>query len=58
VPAGTAGCSGDGGATPGAALVKPFSPEELEQVVTNALNDERCRQNGWTSWSPFGDHDV
>jgi CheY-like chemotaxis protein len=29
-----------------AVLVKPFSPEDLAQVVTNALNDERYRQNG------------
>jgi DNA-binding response OmpR family regulator len=41
-----------------AVLVKPFSPEELERAVTNALNDERYRQNGQTSSSPFGDHDV
>ena len=31
------------GLTPAAVLVKPFSPEDLELAVTNALNDERYR---------------
>ena len=31
------------GLDPAAVLVKPFSPEDLELAVTNALNDERYR---------------
>ena len=31
------------GLEPAAVLVKPFSPEDLELAVTNALNDERYR---------------
>jgi len=43
---GDPGGPGKAGLVAAAVLVKPFSPEDLAQVVTNALNDERYRQNG------------
>ena len=42
---GDPGGPGKAGLDAAAVLVKPFSPEELAQVVANALNDERYRRN-------------
>jgi CheY-like chemotaxis protein len=40
---GDPGAPAKAGLEPAAVLVKPFSPEDLELAVTNAINDERYR---------------